>query len=289
MYPRAFSYIRAYSQDEAVAALAEHGPDAAVLAGGMSLVPQMKYRERSPAVVIDVGRMRELAGITASGGALRIGALTRHHEAEAWSGASGLAIIPELAGRIGDPQVRNLGTIGGSLAAVEPAGDWGPALLALRGAVRVISAAGERAIGADDLFVAPRRTAIAPDELIVEVNASLPAGRFGTAQARFALRAAAAAFMNCAACVALDESGAVAEVGIGCGGLEDVPLRLDEAEAVLLGAEPSAAAIEAASSVLTTSSRSSFRRSVAARLVRDALHWAVGRATTTTSEKGALG
>jgi carbon-monoxide dehydrogenase medium subunit len=289
MYPRAFSYIRAASQDEAVAALAEHGPEGAVLAGGMSLVPQMKYRERSPAVVIDIGRIRELAGITADYGVLRIGAMTRHHEAAAWSGANGLAIIPELASRIGDPQVRNMGTIGGSIAAVEPAGDWAPALLALSGTVRVVSAAGERTVAADDLFVAARRPAIAADELIVEVSAGLPAGRFGTAQARFEMRAAAAAFMNCAACVALDETGAISEVGIACGGLEDVPLRLPEAEATLRGAEPSAAAIEAASNVLKAPSTNGFRRSVAARLVREALHRAVTRATTTTAEEGALG
>ncbi len=288
MYPRVFSYIRAYSQDEAVAALAEHGPEGAVLAGGMSLVPQMKYRDRSPAVVIDVGRIRELAGITATDGTLRIGAMTRHHEAEAWPGGTELAIIPELAGRIGDPQVRNMGTIGGSIAAVEPAGDWGPALLALSGAVRVVSAAGERTIVADDLFVAARRSALAADELIVEVNARLPAGRFGTAQVKFEMRAAAAAFMNCSACVALDETGTIAEVGIGCGGLQDVPLRLDEAESMLLGAEPTSAAIAAASSVVKASSTNTFRCSVAARLVRDALQKAVARATA-TSEEGALG
>jgi carbon-monoxide dehydrogenase medium subunit len=288
VYPRAFSYIRARSQDEAVSALAEHGSEAAVLAGGMSLVPQMKYRERTPAVVIDVGRIRELAGITATDGSLRIGATTRHHEAEAWRGGTQLAIVSELAAGIGDPQVRNMGTVGGNVAAVEPAGDWGPALLALRGAVRVVSATGERTISADDLFVAPRRPALDPDELIVEVSAHLPAGRFGTAQVRFEARAAAAAFMNCSACVALDRAGVITEVGIGCGGLEDVPVRIDDAEVMLRGAEPSPATIDAAASVLTTrpaaGGSNGFRRAVAARLVRDALQMAVARATATAQE-----
>ena len=110
-------------------ALAEHGPDAVPLAGGTSLIPQMKYRERNPAVVVDVGWLRELAGVTVDGGRMRIGATTRHHEAAAWRGPRELALVRELAAGIGDPQVRNMGTVGGSIAAVEPAGDWGPAVL----------------------------------------------------------------------------------------------------------------------------------------------------------------
>jgi carbon-monoxide dehydrogenase medium subunit len=284
VYPRPFSYIRAHSQDEAVAALADYGSDAAILAGGMSLVPQMKYRERNPALVIDVGRIRELAGITVTDGNLRIGATTRHHEAEAWPGATGLAIVPELAAAIGDPQVRNMGTVGGSLAAVEPAGDWGPALLALRGSVRAVSSKGERTIVADELFIAPRHSTLESDELIVEIIARLPGGSFGTGQTRFDRRTAAA-FMNCSACVALDENGAIAEVGIACGGLEDVPMRIEEAESTLRGAEASPAAIDAATSILTARSvgrvRNGFRRAVAGRLVRGALQKAVARAMDT--------
>jgi carbon-monoxide dehydrogenase medium subunit len=246
----------------------------------MSLIPQMKYRERNPAVVVDVGWLRELAGVTVDGGRMRIGATTRHHEAAAWRGPRELTLVRELAAGIGDPQVRNMGTVGGSIAAVEPAGDWGPAVLALRGAVRVVSAGGERTIAADELFVGPRRTSLVAGELIVEIEASLPSGPFATAQARFQARAAAAGFMNCAACVALDDAGAIAAAGIACGGLEDFPLRLDAAEAAVRGAQaPAPAARDASECLLEISDNGDgFRRTVAARLVRDAVERAFERA-----------
>lgn len=280
MYPRAFSYVRAHSQDEAVAALAEHGTDAVPLAGGMSLIPQMKYRERNPAVVVDVGWLRELAGVTVDGGRMRIGATTRHHEAAAWHGPRELALVRELAAGIGDAQVRNMGTVGGSIAAVEPAGDWGPAVLALRGAVRVVSAGGERTIAADELFVGPRRTSLVAGELIVGIEAPLPGGPFATAHARFQERAAAAGFMNCAACVVLDDAGAIAAAGIACAGLEDFPLRLDAAEAAVRGASaPAPAARDAAGCLLDISGNGDgFRRTIAARLVREAVERAFERA-----------
>jgi carbon-monoxide dehydrogenase medium subunit len=279
MYPRAFSYVRAHSQEEAVAALAEHGPDAVPLAGGMSLVPQMKYRERNPAVVVDVGWLRELAGVTVEERRLRIGATTRHHEAAAWRGPRELAIVAELAAGIGDPQVRTMGTVGGSIAAVEPAGDWGPAVLALRGAVRVASARGERTIAADELFLGPRRTSLAADELIVEIEAPLPSSPFATAQVRFQARAAAG-FMSCASCVALDDAGGIAEVGIACGGLEEIPVRLDEAEAAVRGAGTPGSAGRAAADRIPSGPRdgNGFRRTVAARLVHDAVERALERA-----------
>jgi aerobic carbon-monoxide dehydrogenase medium subunit len=102
MYPAPFGYLRATSADEAVDALAEHGDDAALLAGGMSLVPMMKYRQRRPRVVVDIGRLRELAGMKVADGVVRIGATTRHHEAAGWDGPAPLAVLREVGDRIGD-------------------------------------------------------------------------------------------------------------------------------------------------------------------------------------------
>ncbi|HZD66094.1 MAG TPA: FAD binding domain-containing protein, partial [Acidimicrobiales bacterium] len=201
MYPRAFAYHRAGSAAEAVDRLATHGDRARVLAGGMSLLPMMKYRQRAPEVLIDVGRLTELAGVALQGRVLRIGATARHHELAAWRAGPALAMVPELARRIGDPQVRNMGTVGGGLAAVEPTSDWATALLACRGEVVVRRAGGERRIAADDLFLDTHRSALAPDELLVEAAFSLPAGRVGTAHAKFEARAAAAAVMSAGVCL----------------------------------------------------------------------------------------
>jgi carbon-monoxide dehydrogenase medium subunit len=279
MYPRAFAYARATAPEEAVELLGEHGDDASILAGGMSLVPQMKYRQRSPRVVVDVGRLRELAYVALDDGELRLGALTRHADAAAWDSPPALRLIGELAGRIGDRQVRGMGTVGGGLAAVEPAGDWGPALLALRGEVVAVSTQGERRIAGDDLFVAPLRTSLRPDEMLTEVCVRLPPGRFGTAQAKFEARTGAA-FMSCAACVQLDGDGHIADAGVACGGLQPVPVRLEGAESVVAGRAPDDALFDEAGATVRTAdaNASGHRIAVAATLVRDALRTATARA-----------
>lgn len=291
MYPRRFSYIRAGSADDAVAQLAEHGPDASVLAGGMSLVPLMKYRERTPPVLIDIGRLRELAGVTVADDAVRIGATTRHHELAVWRGDDErLAMVGELAASIGDPQVRNMGTIGGSLAAVEPTGDWCAALLATRGRVVARSARGQRTIAADELFVDVRRSALEDDELICEVALPLPAGaRHGTAHVKFEVRAAAAPLMACAASITLDDDGTIAQAGIGCIGLDAMPIRLHAAERALAGVAAGGDGTAAAPAIAAGAVREphpGFRGSVMATLVADAARRACARAcgaTTTTT------
>lgn len=278
MYPRSFDYMRVRHVPEAVALLAEHGDGARILAGGMSLIPMMKYRELSPDVVVDIGRLRELAGIAIDGLVLRIGATTRHDEVASWQGPGAVGMVPELAAAIGDVQVRAMGTVGGGLAAVEPTGDWGAALLAMRGEVVVVSAAGERRIASDDLFVATHRSTLGPDELLTETRLPLPARRFGTAFGKFQIRAAAAPLLSCAGCVELGGDGRVATAGLGCSGLEGHPVRLADAEDVLLGERVGPDVAAESGEIARAGAGGGFRGSVVAKLVRETVQRAGDRA-----------
>ena len=141
MIPAAFDYHRASSVDEAVALLAEHGDDAKLLAGGHSLLPLMRLRLAVPGVLVDIGRVEGLAGIDVADGQVRIGALARHHDvATSAAVREALPLQSEVAGQIGDPQVRHRGTIGGSLAHADPASDLPAAVLALGGSFTARSA-----------------------------------------------------------------------------------------------------------------------------------------------------
>lgn len=277
MYPRSFAYLRPSSVQEALTHLAQHGDEASLLAGGMSLIPLMKYRQRSPRVLVDIGRLRELAGISISGAVLRVGATTRHSEVAAWEGDARVALFPELAGRIGDAQVRNMGTVGGGLAAVEPTGDWGTALLAMRGEVTAVASSGKRRIASDDLFLGSYRSALRPDELLTEAVFPLPEGRCGTAAAKFENRAAAAPLMSCAVLTEFGDDDRVTGAGVACTGLEGFPVRLPGVEALLRGQRFSAGLLGDAGESARTAAGNAFRGAVLASLVRDALRRAAER------------
>jgi carbon-monoxide dehydrogenase medium subunit len=171
MYPANFDYERPSTLDEAVALLVRHGDDAKVLAGGHSLIPAMKLRLARPKVVIDIARIANLNTIREAGGRVAIGAMTTHHEIE----SSKLLLdkcplLPEAASHIGDVQVRNKGTIGGSLAHADPAADYPAAILALEAEIDVVGPRGRRTIPAQDFFVDLLQTAIAADEIITEIR-----------------------------------------------------------------------------------------------------------------------
>ena len=172
MIPAAFSYQRADSADAALAALAEHGDDAKLLAGGHSLLPLMKLRLASPEVLVDVGRLSDLSYVRHDGDTVAVGALTTHHDVH---GSSVLReqvpILAHVAGQVGDPQVRHRGTIGGSIAHADPASDLPAVVLALGGSFLVRSQArGEREIPASEFFTGFLESAMEPDELLVEVR-----------------------------------------------------------------------------------------------------------------------
>ena len=189
MIPGAFEYVRPTSVEEAVAALVEHGDDAKVLAGGHSLLPLMKLRLAMPAVLIDISRIPDLSYVRVEGDEVAIGAGTRHHELEKDAvAAAEVPILPYVASQVGDPQVRHRGTIGGTVAHSDPASDLPTALLALGGTVVVQGPNGRRSIPLTEFWLGFFETALAEDELIVEIRVPRT-GSAGWAYEKFTRRA----------------------------------------------------------------------------------------------------
>jgi carbon-monoxide dehydrogenase medium subunit len=171
MIPAAFDYVRADSVDAALSAIGEHGDDAKLLAGGMSLIPLMKLRLATPSVLVDVGRLRDLSYVREDGDSVAIGALTRHRELETNDLlAKHCGVLRAVAAQVGDNQVRHRGTIGGSVAHGDPASDLPAALLALDATFVVKGRGGERTIPASDFFHGFLETSLAPDELLTEIR-----------------------------------------------------------------------------------------------------------------------
>ena len=171
MIPAAFDYEVAESADHAVSLLAEHGEDAKLLAGGQSLLPLMKLRLAYPSFLVDVGRIPDLSYVRDDGGTIAIGALARHeqvHRDETL--ARRCPIVAHAAGEVGDPQVRHMGTIGGSVAHGDPAGDLPSVLLALDAEFVVHGPRGDRTVAARDFFKGVFEVDLAPDEMLVEVR-----------------------------------------------------------------------------------------------------------------------
>lgn len=171
MTPASFCYRRATSVADAIGHLVEHGDDAKLLAGGHSLLPIMKLRLATPAVLIDIGDLSELDYVRAEGEEIAIGALTRHADLEKSELlAEAVPLLRHVAGAVGDPQVRHRGTVGGSVAHGEPAADLPAALVALGATVVVDGPGGRRGISVDDLYLGFLETSLRPDELVVEVR-----------------------------------------------------------------------------------------------------------------------
>ena len=171
MIPAAFDYVRAGSAAEAIALIGEHGEDAKFLAGGMSLLPLMKLRLATPSVLVDVGRVRDLSYVRDGGSHLAIGALTRHRDLETSELlAAECGVLRAVAAQVGDNQVRHRGTIGGSVAHGDPASDLPAALLALDATFVAQGPGGTRSIPADAFFEGFLETALAPDELLTEIQ-----------------------------------------------------------------------------------------------------------------------
>jgi aerobic carbon-monoxide dehydrogenase medium subunit len=171
MIPAKFDYVRASSVDEALAALAEHGDEAKLLAGGHSLLPLMKLRLATPALLVDIGRLRELSYVRDEGEELAIGALTRHRDLEVDPlVAEHAAVLGHVAGQVGDPQVRHRGTIGGSIAHGDPASDLPAAVLALGGTLVLRGPSGERSVPSADFHHGFLETALRADEMLVEIR-----------------------------------------------------------------------------------------------------------------------
>src|SRR5205809_2911455 len=164
MIPAQFDYARANTLDEALNLLAQN-EDAKILAGGHSLIPAMKLRLTQPPLLIDIARIKDLAYIREEDGQIRIGAATTHYQLESSELLKKICpLLPDCASHIGDVQVRNKGTIGGSIAHSDPAGDWPAAVIALNAQMTVVGADGDRTINADNFFVDMLTTALDPGE-----------------------------------------------------------------------------------------------------------------------------
>jgi carbon-monoxide dehydrogenase medium subunit len=230
-----FDYHRPGSLDEALRSLAELD-DAKVLAGGQSLIPVMKLRLAAPAHLVDINRVPGLDGIDGSGDGLRIGALARHNQVAGSDAVAGYPMLAAAAPQIADPIVRNLGTIGGSLAHADPAGDWGAVMLAAGASVVVRSARGEREIPMTEFLVDVFTTSLEPDEILTEVRVPKPSGRAGGTYLK--LERKVGDFATVGAAVQLELSnGTIGRAGIALTGVGSTNVHATEAEASLAGAE----------------------------------------------------
>jgi aerobic carbon-monoxide dehydrogenase medium subunit len=240
MVPAAFDYRVPTTLAETLELLREHGDDAKVMSGGQSLIPLMKLRFAAPALVVDIGRVPGLAGITAGADWLRIGARTRHVDLERDPDLDDRCrILRETAPQIADPLVRNRGTIGGSLCHADPSGDWGAVMLALDAQLVATSSAGERVIAAADFFQGPFTTALRPDEVLTEVR--IPAGsrgrRSGGAYLKLERRVGDFATVGVAVQVSLTGE-TIERAGIGLTAVGPTNIEAVEAERSLAGREP---------------------------------------------------
>jgi len=238
MLPAPFEYDRPETLDEALDLLAEHGEDAKVLAGGQSLIPLMKLRFAAPARLIDVNRITGLDGIEERDGVLHIGALVRHnHLAASDLIKERYPTIATAAPMISDPIVRNLGTIGGSLAHADPSGDLGSVMIAMGATIVARSKDGEREIAAADLAEGPFQSTLTPTELITEVRVPAPPPRSGGTYLKMERKVGDFATVAAAIYLTL-ENGSVAGAGIGLTSVGLTNLRAEAAESSLAGASP---------------------------------------------------
>ncbi len=247
MIPASFDYVRPQSLEDALAQLGEHGDDARVLAGGHSLLPVMKARLADPGVLVDIAGIDGLSGISESEDGITIGAMTTHAEIEASASVQGRCrSLAEAAAAIGDVQVRNRGTLGGSLAHADPAADYPAVILAANAEITVAGADGERVIAADDFFTGAYETALGAGEIITSVRIRASAARGSSAYLKAAQQASGFAVCGVAARIALDADGAVERIRVGVTGVAESAYRATSVEDALTGAAPSAESIRKA-------------------------------------------
>jgi len=286
MITHPFTYEAPTTIDDAVKALGRSG-EAKILAGGHSLIPLMKLGLAEPEVLVDIGRITGLRDIRSEDGAIVVGALATHRSiADNAAIGKALTALAEAAAHVGDLQVRSRGTIGGSLAHADPAADEPAPTIAFDAQVRVIGPKGRRDIPAREFFKGTFETALAPSEIVVEIAFPAPAGRSGSAYAKFAHPASGFAIVGVAAVVGLKADGTVERAAIGVTGAAAGPFRATAAERAIAGTRGDASAIAAAAakaadgvtmlSDLTASSE--FRKHLVSVHARRALERAVERA-----------
>ena len=290
MKPAPFAYHRPATLDEALTLLAEHGGEAKPLAGGQSLIPAMNFRLARPAVLVDLNRVAELGYVRAGRDGLQIGAMTRQRAVERSEAVRSAApLLAEAMPFIAHPQIRNRGTVGGSLAHADPAAELPAVMLALEARFRARGPQGERWIPAGEFFTGILETALGPDELLLEVAVPKSPARTGYAFAELARRRGDYALVGVAARVTLDRRGRCQAARITLFSVGDGPVLATAAAAMLDGQEPSPEAMRAAADAAAQRdidppsdihASAAYRRRLAAVLTRRALQRAVERAGT---------
>ena len=283
MHP--FAYAAPESLEEALDLLARHGGEARPLAGGQSLVPLLNYRLARPRLVVDLNRL-PLGGVQRRDDRLVLGALTRYHVLEE-SGvvAAACPVLREATALVGNVRVRSLGTVGGSLAHADPAAELPMVMVALDARLTAASRGGRRTLAAREFFTGPLATALAPDELLVEIEVPALPGT-GWAVEEFSRRAGDFAVVAVTALVSVDTRGRAEDVRLAFGGVGDRPVRVPAAEDALRGREPTAERLAEVATLardrLTPQSdafvSAAYRRLLAGVLARRALARAVTRA-----------
>ena len=244
-----FDYKVPKSLNEAVSLLAADPDGSKILAGGHSLIPAMKLRLAQPQILIDIARLKDLAYIREDGNQILIGATTTHYEIESSALLKQICpLLPACAASIGDVQVRNKGTIGGSLAHSDPAGDWPAAALALKAQLILVGPSGERTVAADDFFVDLLTTDLQPGEILREIRIAKPTGRFGHAYQKVPHPASGFAVVGVAVNLSLNADGSCEAASIGVTGVAAKAYRPTATESALVNTMIDDTAVSAAGS-----------------------------------------
>jgi carbon-monoxide dehydrogenase medium subunit len=286
--PARFEYHAPTTIDEAVALLSTYGDDAKVLGGGQSLVPMLALRLTRFDHLVDLNRIPTLQFITRNGEWLSVGAMTRQATAEHDAlVATAAPLLAEALPHIGHFQIRNRGTIGGSIAHADPASELPAVALALDAEIELLGPAGTRRVPAADFFLSMWETATTAEEIVVAVHFPVPAAHTGFGFAEMALRLGDFAITGAACVLTLDESGVVERAAIALMGMDLTPIRAREAEAALVGARPdldnlaqiATIAVGAASPTDDVHASARYRAKVGAVMVERSLRSAIGEAS----------
>ena len=247
MIPAPFDYQAPATLEEAVGLLANDPDGAKILAGGHSLIPAMKLRLAQPQLLVDIARIKSLAYIREEGDQILIGATTTHYQLESSDLLKRICPLLSLCGAsIGDVQVRNKGTIGGSVAHSDPAGDWPAAVIALDADLVLVGPGGERTVKTKDFFIDLLTTDLQPGEILREIRIKKPTGRFGQAYQKVPHPASGFAVVGVAAHVVLNDDGSCKSIAIGVTGVGPKAYRASAVESALAGTNLDDSAIDAA-------------------------------------------
>lgn len=287
MIPATFDYVRPANLDEALRILTEREGEAKLLSGGYSLIPLLKLRLAAPALLVDLRDVSGLDGIVETDDEVRIGARATHRQIhENPVVVDHMPLLHDAAGGIGDPQVRNSGTIGGSCAHADPSSDWPAVLLATRASIVCRSAGGERVIAAREFFLDTFATAIEPTEVLTEIRIPRRPRGAGAAYQKLERRVGDFATVGAAVAVRLAADGRIEQAGVGLTAVADTPFAATDAEAVLTGQGPSEDLYRAAGDAAAAQSSpgddshgpADYKRAMVSEMVVRALRIAVDRA-----------